>query len=471
MKSPDKEPQKLQAYQDAISALSPEQQIKKMNAIEAQQTLRRFLSKDAPIQLVERFAHRVYETDCIPDGQTPSTTPEPEGLETFSRYETARIYAVQGNTQHAINTLIQTPVGTTQNPDANDETLLLGQILLNEENNETLGIQALESLEKIGHKKPSPALSLFEHFHRQDETLTALTIGVTLMNDEQVSDKDKQFVAGVNHLHQGKVQKGVEILEHLAAQGHFRALTQLHSHYTDTGDTPNLEKTILRQIHYGEVKMYLNLSQHYRDQGDSTKALQAAEAAVELELIGGYDMQIRIYCEDLEDLKTAYSVANQAMDKSGYAQPAILLAYYCYINKFQQFSQSTLDRVKKMIPDAIDPESPDNAFAFLVERAVTNNHLHDIPHLAKANDLDESQTQYLYTAAALHRKDTKTAMTHFRRALLHIGDLEKIAALQHYQNNRNTYAIHRLMLDSITYPLKNLGLTSLINRLEPNQMN
>lgn len=53
------EAEKLNAYSEAISKLEPEEQFRKMNAVKSEDTVRRFLSEDAPEPLLHRFSTRI----------------------------------------------------------------------------------------------------------------------------------------------------------------------------------------------------------------------------------------------------------------------------------------------------------------------------------------------------------------------------------------------------------------------------
>jgi len=56
------ESEKLTAYNDALSKLEPETQLRKMRAVKSEDTIRRFLSEDAPSRLVHRFSTKINGT-------------------------------------------------------------------------------------------------------------------------------------------------------------------------------------------------------------------------------------------------------------------------------------------------------------------------------------------------------------------------------------------------------------------------
>jgi len=448
------ESKKLQAYQDALSRLSLEKQIEKMNAVQSPKTIRRVLSADAPPQLIERFGHRIFEAELAPDE---------EEIIPFSTYEKGRVLAIQNMVELATKTLSESPYSTPKTH-VEDEGLLMAEVLLHHPKSENLGVKFLTNMHEEGIEKPKPSMALLEYYYGKNEIFPGNILAHQLLTDKDIKGEDQHYIIALKELYSGDMDQGAALMEQLAATGHYRALQHLAKYYGKEGDADKLEAVLLKKIQHGEVGMYIDLSQLYVEKRQFQKAVDAARAATKVNRMDGYEMLVKIYTEHLDCIPEAYDIAIESLNQ-GYYEPAMILAYFCYAHGQEPFTEDLINEVKSKNKNAIDPTIPNKPFLILMERAITSGRLHEIPHIAEAGNCDEEDLNYFYMVGELFHNNMDAALKRFEIILKKEGDRKKISVLKSYITQKDQRSIELYMLGHVCPDLMKMGLVTLANKL------
>ncbi len=207
------ESEKLSGYSEALSKLEPDEQLKKMKAVTSPKTIKRFLSEDAPDELVHRFSFRLAEAIKEP----------------LSDYELGRIML--------------------ERHDYNRAQAYMDMALITGDQRAYYFLGLLESAkgniqEAVAHFKMSVASNF-----RLEKAMVHIA-DLALIDNNPEKELDEQ-------VKKGDKESGMAML----------------SHYTSLNDYDGMEKVAEHMIKKGYLGMYQSLAVFFKEHGETERAI------------------------------------------------------------------------------------------------------------------------------------------------------------------------------------------------------
>lgn len=311
------ETERLTRYQEAMSELPPETQLNKMAAVKSPQTLRRFLSEQAPENLIARFAHRYREVANLDltDYERGVALLEFAAVdESIKHFKAAEPTDVRATIKLAMIQLMDFN-GKRQRGEKIPESVVaqnvskVAQLMLKGYGSSDAHQMLADFFAARGEKEKS--------YHHRQEAI-----------DKSTNAAEKEYLQSI-HLPHGNVEAAREATELVfsSAQKGFRyAIRHIENAMRELGHRDEVQKNIELSIRHGDVRRYYDLAIHYVEEGNMEGVIECGRKGIKMKNQYVFNHIASLLLEhDTESAKKFYGEMIAAGLEEGYRYMGILL--------------------------------------------------------------------------------------------------------------------------------------------------